>query len=171
MTSSWFFLSTLNYDARSTTHQIYRCVHTIMSKTNLSNALLLYSHFKYYAPILVTDFFYTKKRGNPNKINTRSVTSEFNFEDSKVLTSTTLPTFWGQNNHLNGWCLFITWQNVTPKKIFILQKHKYNCIDNRCRCQSITQQYLKSCLIKTASNYMYMFRPIAAIIRFSFESW
>ena len=24
MTSSWFFLSTLNYDARSTTHQIYR---------------------------------------------------------------------------------------------------------------------------------------------------
>ena len=23
MTSSWFFLSTLNYDARSTTHQIY----------------------------------------------------------------------------------------------------------------------------------------------------
>ena len=26
MTSSWFFLSTLNYDARSTTHQIYCCV-------------------------------------------------------------------------------------------------------------------------------------------------
>ena len=25
MTSSWFFLSTLNYDARSTTHQIYTC--------------------------------------------------------------------------------------------------------------------------------------------------
>jgi len=24
VTSSWFFLSTLNYDARSTTHQIYR---------------------------------------------------------------------------------------------------------------------------------------------------
>jgi hypothetical protein len=24
MTSSWFFLSTLNYDARSTTHQIYK---------------------------------------------------------------------------------------------------------------------------------------------------
>ena len=23
MTSSWFFLSTLNYDARSTTHQIF----------------------------------------------------------------------------------------------------------------------------------------------------
>jgi len=23
VTSSWFFLSTLNYDARSTTHQIY----------------------------------------------------------------------------------------------------------------------------------------------------
>ena len=30
MTSSWFFLSTLNYDARSTTHQIYTalCVNT-----------------------------------------------------------------------------------------------------------------------------------------------
>ena len=26
MTSSWFFLSTLNYDARSTTHQIYKPV-------------------------------------------------------------------------------------------------------------------------------------------------
>ena len=25
MTSSWFFLSTLNYDARSTTHQIFAC--------------------------------------------------------------------------------------------------------------------------------------------------
>ena len=28
MTSSWFFLSTLNYDARSTTHQIYN--HTVV---------------------------------------------------------------------------------------------------------------------------------------------
>jgi len=27
VTSSWFFLSTLNYDARSTTHQIICCVH------------------------------------------------------------------------------------------------------------------------------------------------
>ena len=27
MTSSWFFLSTLNYDARSTTHQIYNDKH------------------------------------------------------------------------------------------------------------------------------------------------
>ena len=26
MTSSWFFLSTLNYDARSTTHQIYKTI-------------------------------------------------------------------------------------------------------------------------------------------------
>ena len=41
-------------------------------------------------------------------------------------------------------------------------------IKNRCRCQSITQQYLKRCLIKDDSHYM--FRPIAAIIRFSFES-
>ena len=39
---------------------------------------------------------------------------------------------------------------------------------NRWRYQSITQQYLKRCLIKDDSNYM--FRPIAAIIRFSSES-
>jgi len=27
VTSSWFFLSTLNYDARSTTHQINKMMH------------------------------------------------------------------------------------------------------------------------------------------------
>ena len=43
-----------------------------------------------------------------------------------------------------------------------------NNTDNRCRYQSITQQYLKRCLIKDDSNYM--FRPIVAIIRFSSES-
>jgi hypothetical protein len=37
-------------------------------------------------------------------------------------------------------------------------------------CQSIIQQCLKRCLMKNANNYMYMLRPIAAIIRFSFES-
>jgi len=41
-------------------------------------------------------------------------------------------------------------------------------MNNRCRYQSITQQYLKGCLIKDDNNYM--FRPIAAIIRFSSES-
>jgi len=41
-------------------------------------------------------------------------------------------------------------------------------INNRCSYQSITQQYLKRCLIKDDSNYM--FRPIVAIIRFSSES-
>jgi len=41
-------------------------------------------------------------------------------------------------------------------------------INNRCRYQSITRQYLKRCLIKNYNNYV--FRPIAAIIRFSFES-
>ena len=41
-------------------------------------------------------------------------------------------------------------------------------INNRCRYQSITQQYLKRCLIKDDDNYM--FRPIAAIIKFSSES-
>jgi len=34
VTSSWFFLSTLNYDARSTTHQIY--VGLINCRTQLS---------------------------------------------------------------------------------------------------------------------------------------
>jgi len=41
-------------------------------------------------------------------------------------------------------------------------------INNRCRHQSITQQYLKRCVIKDDNNYM--FRPNAAIIRFSSES-
>ena len=41
-------------------------------------------------------------------------------------------------------------------------------INNRCRYQSITQQYLKGCLIKDDNNYM--FQPIGAIIRFSSES-
>ena len=45
---------------------------------------------------------------------------------------------------------------------------RFVCINNRCRYQSITQQYLKRCLIKDDNNYM--FRPIAAIIRFSSES-
>ena len=31
MTSSWFFLSTLNYDARSTTHQIYKKINLYTS--------------------------------------------------------------------------------------------------------------------------------------------
>ena len=41
-------------------------------------------------------------------------------------------------------------------------------INNTCRYQWIIQQYLKRCLIKDDSNYM--FRRIAAIIRFSSES-
>ena len=41
-------------------------------------------------------------------------------------------------------------------------------IHNRCRYQSVTQQYLKRCLINDDSNYM--FRPTAGIIRFSSES-
>jgi len=42
------------------------------------------------------------------------------------------------------------------------------CINNRCRYRSITQQYLKRRLIKDDSNCM--FRPIAAIIRLSSEN-
>ena len=41
-------------------------------------------------------------------------------------------------------------------------------INNRCGYQSITQQYLKGCLIKDEVNYM--FRPNVAIIRISSES-
>ena len=49
-----------------------------------------------------------------------------------------------------------------------MSHHLCVCINNRCRYQSITQQYLKRCLIKDDNNCM--FRPIAAIIRFSSES-
>ena len=42
------------------------------------------------------------------------------------------------------------------------------CINNRCGYQSITQQYLKRCLIKDEVNYM--FRPNVAITRFTSES-
>jgi len=41
-------------------------------------------------------------------------------------------------------------------------------VNNRCRYQSVTQQYLKRCLIKDDNDYM--FRPIAAIVKFSTES-
>jgi hypothetical protein len=40
--------------------------------------------------------------------------------------------------------------------------------NNRFRYQSITQQYLKICLIKDDNHYM--FRSIAVIVRFSSES-
>ena len=43
----------------------------------------------------------------------------------------------------------------------------YLCLKNKCGYQSITQQYLKICLIKDDN---YMFRPVAAINRFSSES-
>jgi len=49
------------------------------------------------------------------------------------------------------------------KLLFKLQEHTL-----RCRYRPITQKYLKRCLIKDDSNYI--FRPIAAIIRFSSES-
>ena len=42
-------------------------------------------------------------------------------------------------------------------------------VNNGCRYQSITQQYLKRCLIKDEVNYM--FRPNVAIIRISSEVW
>jgi len=43
-------------------------------------------------------------------------------------------------------------------------------VNNRYRCQSITERYLKRHLIKNANNYMYLFWHIAVIIRFPFES-
>jgi len=57
------------------------------------------------------------------------------------------------------------WMNYSVSKI---SHHRCVYINSRCRYQSITQQYLKRCLIKDDSNYM--FRPIATIIRFSSES-
>ena len=55
-------------------------------------------------------------------------------------------------------------------KLFDSKKSHPHCvyINNRCWYQSVTQQYLKRCLIKDISNYM--FRPIVVIIRFSSES-
>ena len=41
-------------------------------------------------------------------------------------------------------------------------------LNSRCWYQSVAQQYLKKCSIKDANNYM--FRPIAANIRLSYES-
>ena len=49
-------------------------------------------------------------------------------------------------------------------KIFETCSH----LNNSYRYQSITQQYLKRCLIKDDSNYI--FRPNVAIIKFSSES-
>ena len=37
MTSSWFFLSTLNYDARSTTHQIYSVAFVYIASFKIKN--------------------------------------------------------------------------------------------------------------------------------------
>jgi hypothetical protein len=60
----------------------------------------------------------------------------------------------------NVWLLHYKWGNMTDQ---------YEEIDmNRCRYQSITQQFLKRCLIKDDNNYM--FQPIAVIIRFPSES-
>jgi len=60
----------------------------------------------------------------------------------------------------NVWLLHYKWGNMTDQ---------YEEIDmNRCRYQSITQQFLKRCLIKDDNNYV--FQPIAVIIRFPSES-
>jgi len=69
--------------------------------------------------------------------------------------------FWHQGAILRG---FIKEKDYNSKK-------SHPCcvfINNSCRYQSTTQQYLKRCLIKDGSNWM--FRPIVAIIRFSSES-
>jgi len=59
---------------------------------------------------------------------------------------------------------------VNKKKHFNSKKSHPRCvyINNRCGYQSITKQYIKRCLIKDDSNYM--FRPNVAIIRFTSES-
>ena len=64
-----------------------------------------------------------------------------------------------QNNHLSYF----------SKARFNSEMSHPRCVytNNRCMYQSI-KQYIKRCLIKDDSNYM--FRPISAIIRFSSES-
>ena len=54
MTSSWFFLSTLNYDARSATHQIQKCainhvenVRTLLNKDDKSNFSITMAEINY----------------------------------------------------------------------------------------------------------------------------
>jgi len=68
-----------------------------------------------------------------------------------------------------GWTQQKAFENKKVKSLNSKMSHP-RCvyINNRRRYQSITQQYLKRCLIKDDSNYM--FRPIAAIIRFSSEN-
>jgi hypothetical protein len=66
------------------------------------------------------------------------------------------------STNINAWHIPIAVYNSTmshPSCVYI---------NNRRRYQSITQHYLKRCLIKDDNNYM--FRPIAVIIRFSSES-
>jgi len=65
---------------------------------------------------------------------------------------------------------FCHYNEKSKPNVFFYTQLKCKEVTSFCRCryQSITQQYLKRCLIKDDSNYM--FRPIAAIIRFSSES-
>jgi hypothetical protein len=51
VTSSWFFLSTLNYDAWSTTHQIYcKCIfpYSMLLDHNLSHLFEIFEQFSVY---------------------------------------------------------------------------------------------------------------------------
>jgi len=107
-----------------------------------------YLYFSYYdslnTSIDLTGMAQPNNNINPKK---RSLFSETN----KLI----------KNFLLHGGHIFITIFTgaLYPNSMFL---------NNRCMYQSITQQYLKRCLIKDDNNYM--FRPIAAIIRFSSES-
>ena len=61
MTSSWLFLSTLNYDARSTTHQIYR-MHIFIPESMLISYVVIilqsYMGMKIHDHIYKSPFLY-----------------------------------------------------------------------------------------------------------------
>ena len=67
MTSSWFFLSTLNYDARSATHQIHILCSTALSKRKSVNAL----HKKHVSSKnMKTITFYSPRNTQLNRVKT-----------------------------------------------------------------------------------------------------
>ena len=51
MTSSWFFLSTLNYDARSNAHQIYKSVYLLFCEFTLHVPGFNHTHHQEYSKL------------------------------------------------------------------------------------------------------------------------
>jgi len=99
LTSSWFFLSTLNYDARSTTHQIYKCISVKgtyaigKSRPNLGVPGLFSQAIDYLSPACIvyprqsTQFCYRKQISN-NNYSFYLTESEFKYINHTVHTLT-----------------------------------------------------------------------------------